>query len=179
MATGSRCRSWRPSTTASPTSAPALAGLTEKELLEVDDERWSFRSDLVRDVAYGTLTKARRAAGHAGIAKWLEHHETGDQAPTAMVDRIAHHYALAAELVGDVGASAGVPDDVRERALIWLERAAEGALASEHHLVGPPPDHPDPRPAGRRGRSRRPSPPSSAGPAAASASGSWTTPAPT
>jgi len=115
---------------------PALVGLAEKELFEVDDERWSFRSDLVRDVAYGTLTKARRAAGHAGIAKWLEHHGTGDRAPTAMVDRIAHHYALAAELVGDVGASAGVPEDVRERALLWLERATEGALASEHHLVG-------------------------------------------
>ena len=113
-----------------------LAGLIEKELLEVDDDRWSFRSDLVRDVAYGTLTKARRATGHAGIAKWLEHHGTGDRLPTAMVDRIAHHYALAAELVADVGASAGVPDDVRERALLWLERAADGALASEHHLVG-------------------------------------------
>ena len=113
-----------------------LAGLIEKELLEVDDDRWSFRSDLVRDVAYGTLTKARRAAGHAGIAKWLEHHGQGDRLPTAMVDRIAHHYALAAELVADVGASAGVPEDVRERALVWLEQAADGALASEHHLVG-------------------------------------------
>ncbi|MET0802448.1 MAG: adenylate/guanylate cyclase domain-containing protein, partial [Acidimicrobiales bacterium] len=113
-----------------------LAGLIEKELLEVDDDRWSFRSDLVRDVAYGTLTKARRAAGHAGIAKWLEHHSAGDKLPTAMVDRIAHHYTLAAELVADVGASAGVPEDVRERALVWLEQAADGALASEHHLVG-------------------------------------------
>ncbi|MET0665811.1 MAG: tetratricopeptide repeat protein, partial [Acidimicrobiales bacterium] len=113
-----------------------LAGLIEKELLEVDDDRWSFRSDLVRDVAYGTLTKARRAAGHAGIAKWLEHHGAGDKLPTAMVDRIAHHYTLAAELVADVGASAGVPEDVRERALVWLEQAADGALASEHHLVG-------------------------------------------
>jgi tetratricopeptide (TPR) repeat protein len=115
---------------------PALEGLTEKELLEVDDGRWSFRSDLVRDVAYGTLTKARRAAGHAGIAKWLEHHETGDNAPTAMIDRIAHHYALAAELVADVGTPVGVPDDVRDRALHWLERATDVALASEHHLVG-------------------------------------------
>ncbi|HYF46231.1 MAG TPA: tetratricopeptide repeat protein, partial [Acidimicrobiales bacterium] len=109
---------------------------TEKELLEVDDDRWSFRSDLVRDVAYGTLTKARRAAGHAGIAKWLEHHETGDNAPTAMIDRIAHHYAIAADLVADVGTPVGVPDDVRERALHWLERATDAALASEHHLVG-------------------------------------------
>jgi class 3 adenylate cyclase/tetratricopeptide (TPR) repeat protein len=113
-----------------------LAGLTEKELLEVDDERWSFRSDLVRDVAYGTLTKARRAAGHAGIAKWLEHHGHGEMAPTAMVDRIANHYALAAELVKDVGTPVGVPEDVRERALFWLQKATEGALASEHHIVG-------------------------------------------
>jgi class 3 adenylate cyclase/tetratricopeptide (TPR) repeat protein len=113
-----------------------LSGLTEKELLEIDDDRWSFRSDLVRDVAYGTLTKARRAAGHAGIAKWLEHHGHGEMAPTAMVDRIANHYALAAELVKDVGTPVGVPDDVRERALFWLQKACDGALAAEHHIIG-------------------------------------------
>ncbi len=117
--------------------AAGLAGLVDKELLELDDERWTFRSDLVRDVAYGTLTKARRASGHAGIAKWLElHGGTAEKAPTAMVDRIAHHYALAAELIADVGASPGVPPDVRDRALLWLERATDVALAAEHHLVG-------------------------------------------
>lgn len=117
----------------------ALAGLAEKELLEVEDGRWGFRSDMVRDVAYGTLTKARRAAGHAGIAKWMAQHGAGDEAPTtAMVDRIAHHYALAAELVADVGGAGtpGVPEDIRDQAGTWLELAADGALAAEHHLVG-------------------------------------------
>ncbi len=115
---------------------PALDGLAEKELLEVEGDRWGFRSDLVRDVAYGTLTKGRRAAGHAGIAKWMEVNVGGDDAPEAVIDRIAHHYAIAADLVAEVGGVDGVPDDVRERGLDWLERAADGAMRSEHLLVG-------------------------------------------
>lgn len=115
-----------------------LCGLADKELLELEGDRWGFRSDLVRDVAYGTLTKARRAAGHAGIAKYLEEHVVGPgaQATGAVIDRIAHHFATAAELVTEIGVAPGVPDDVRERALHWLEIAAGGALAAEHHLVG-------------------------------------------
>jgi class 3 adenylate cyclase/tetratricopeptide (TPR) repeat protein len=114
----------------------AVAGLAEKELLEVGDERWAFRSDLVRDVAYGTLTKARRAAGHAGIAKYMEVHVAEHEPTAAVIDRIANHYALAAELVAEVGRVEPVPEDVCARALHWLELAAERALASEHHLVG-------------------------------------------
>ena len=49
---------------------PVLASLEAKELLVLsgsgDGERWTFRSDFVREVAYGTLTKADRARSHAG-----------------------------------------------------------------------------------------------------------------
>src|SRR5690606_10388182 len=52
---------------------PVLSGLVEKEILSVEGKRWSFHSDLVREVAYTTLTKADRAKRHCGIAAYLEH----------------------------------------------------------------------------------------------------------
>ncbi len=50
-----------------------LAGLESKEILRVDGHHWSFRSDLIREVAYGILTKADRARRHYGIAYYLSH----------------------------------------------------------------------------------------------------------
>jgi tetratricopeptide (TPR) repeat protein len=114
----------------------AVAGLVDKEVLLVEDAGWAFRSDLVRDVAYGTMTKARRAVSHAGIARWLEAHLGGPETPDSVIDRMAHHYGTAAELVADMGDVDGVPDDLRERALRWIGEAGARALESEHHLVG-------------------------------------------
>ena len=45
-----------------------LHGLEDDGLLELDDDRWHFRSDVVREVAYGMLTKLVRAQRHAGVA---------------------------------------------------------------------------------------------------------------
>ena len=51
---------------------PVLDSLEAKDLLVLsgsgERETWTFRSDLVREVAYSTLTKADRARSHAGIA---------------------------------------------------------------------------------------------------------------
>ena len=51
---------------------PILESLEAKELLVLsgtgEGEKWTFRSDLVREVAYSTLTKADRARSHFGIA---------------------------------------------------------------------------------------------------------------
>ena len=113
-----------------------IAALVDKEVLLVDDDTWTFRSDLVRDVAYGTMTKARRAASHAGIATWYEKHLGGPESADSVIDRMAHHYGTAAELVADMGGVEGVPDDVRGRALHWIGVASARALESEHHLVG-------------------------------------------
>jgi class 3 adenylate cyclase/tetratricopeptide (TPR) repeat protein len=106
----------------------ALDALVDKEILVVDGQRWSFHSDLIREVAYGTLTKADRARRHYGIAKYLEatepnRHEASDR----LVDVIAHHYGAATELVAEVGSSSGVPDDIAVRALDWIEVAAKRA----------------------------------------------------
>jgi class 3 adenylate cyclase/tetratricopeptide (TPR) repeat protein len=104
--------------------AGALVGLHAKDLLEVEGDRWEFRSEVVRELTYGTMTKDLRARVHAGIAGWLE---VEGQPHDAVVDRIAHHYGRAAALAADVGGSPGVPADVLARAVSWLRRAGERA----------------------------------------------------
>ena len=106
--------------------ADSLNALNEKDLLvvtRVDTGTWSFRSDLVRDVVYGRLTKSERARRHFGIADYLAN---GDEADRT-VDAIAYHYRRAAELASEIGKVAGLPDDLRERALDWLQKAATAA----------------------------------------------------
>ena len=46
-----------------------LAGLESAGLLVRQGSRWQFRSDVVREVAYHTLTKQVRAQRHAGVAR--------------------------------------------------------------------------------------------------------------
>jgi class 3 adenylate cyclase/tetratricopeptide (TPR) repeat protein len=108
----------------------AMAELVAKELFQLDGGKWSFRSDLVREVAYNTLTKGDRAKLHAGIAKWIEQHHEGEWSDGA-VDQLAHHYGVAAELGGDLGGPSGVPDDVFEKAVRWLSEAADRARRGE------------------------------------------------
>ena len=104
--------------------AGAVNGLHAKDLLDVEGERWEFRSEVVREVTYDTMTKDRRAKVHLGIAEWLERE---DQLHDAVVERIAHHLGRAAALAADVGGSAGMPSDLVARAVGWLRRAGERA----------------------------------------------------
>jgi class 3 adenylate cyclase/tetratricopeptide (TPR) repeat protein len=116
---------------------PVLASLEAKELLVLSgagpSEKWTFRSDMVREVAYGTLTKGDRAKAHAGIATWMELHEDPEQ--DAVLDRITHHYVRAAELAAELGAPVDVEVDVPSRALHWLGRAADRADRDELSVV--------------------------------------------
>lgn len=87
-------------------------------LIVVDGGDWRFRSDVVREVAYSTLTKQARAQRHAGVARYLLSHEkSASQAA-------AHHVATAAELVAEIGQVPGVPSDVGEQALAASVQAA-------------------------------------------------------
>jgi class 3 adenylate cyclase/tetratricopeptide (TPR) repeat protein len=106
-----------------------LGALQIKDLLALDGESWEFRSEVVREVTYSTMTKEKRASVHAGIAWWLErenrpHHD-------AVVDRIAHHYARAAALTAELGGSPGVPHDIRARAVRWLRSAGDRATQAD------------------------------------------------
>ena len=56
-----------------------LATLVTEEILVLDRNLWRFRSDLVREVAYQTITKIDRAKRHAGIADYIERKKYPDQ----------------------------------------------------------------------------------------------------
>ena len=112
-----------------------LDRLAERDLIELDDDDiFHFKSDLIHEIAYGTLTKAERARRHARVAPVLE--ARGETAS----DAVAHHLATAAELVEELGAVPGVPADIREQAVDALVRAADRAelveswtLFGHHH----------------------------------------------
>jgi class 3 adenylate cyclase len=88
-----------------------------------------FKHALTREVAYGSVTKARRARLHARFAEWIERSGEGrdEHAPL-----LAHHYA---EAVRPEDADVAWPDEqaelehLRGKALVWLERAAEAATS--------------------------------------------------
>ncbi len=111
-----------------PDGAATARSLADRDLLELADGEFRFKSELVRDVTYGTLTRAERARRHSALAKRLE--EAGGD---ARAETAAFHLAAAAELIEDLGAVPGVPNDVRDHALVALVRSAQRAEAVEHH----------------------------------------------
>ena len=91
-----------------------------------------FRSDLIREVAYGTLTKAERARRHHGIAKYLSRAvPERAEADERLVDMVAFHYGAAAELCAGLGVVDGVPVSITADALDWLEEAARRAEVAQ------------------------------------------------
>ncbi len=105
-----------------------LDALVGADLLVLDGGRYRFRSNLVRDVTYGRLTKTVRARQHLGIANYLENMQ-GATIRNSVVVRIAEHYRAAAQLSNELSALTGF-DQARtvERALYWLEQAGDRAL---------------------------------------------------
>ena len=112
------------------TARAHLESLAAREFLVFDSDIYTFRSEVIREVAYSTLTKADRARSHAGIAKWIEDHEDHDR--EHIVDQMANHWAAAAELVAEIGSVSDVPDDVCDEAIHWLVRASLRAEADVH-----------------------------------------------
>lgn len=105
----------------------ALEALAAKELLTIRGGRdpvFEFRSELVREVAYETLTKAERARRHAAIGAWLEKRLRQVDREDEFMELVAHHLGMAAEIVRELGRVDGVPEDVKMRALQSIERAA-------------------------------------------------------
>ncbi len=102
-----------------------LDRLAERDLLQIDRDEFHFKSELIREIAYGTLTKAARARRHAVVAPVLA--ARGD----ADIDQAAHHLATAAELVAELGPVVGVPADVTDEAIRALTLAAERHEAVE------------------------------------------------
>jgi tetratricopeptide (TPR) repeat protein len=105
-----------------------LDDLVERDLLHIERDEFHFKSELIREIAYGTLTKAERARRHAVVAPFLA--ARGEPA----IDQTAHHLATAAELVAEIGTVDRVPDDVRDQAIDALLRAAERDESVESYL---------------------------------------------
>lgn len=107
---------------------PELHTLEQADLLSISGSRFEFVSDLVREVAYGTITKTARARLHAGIAGYLEH-ISGGAVRNSMAVAVAHHYASAAQLLTDLTETAGVDaPTVTSNALHWLGEAGNRAM---------------------------------------------------
>jgi class 3 adenylate cyclase/tetratricopeptide (TPR) repeat protein len=89
------------------------------------EREYAIKHALTREVAYGSVPKARRAELHARFAEWLERRGAGrdEHAPL-----LAHHYA---EAVNPEAYSLAwsrrpeVGERLRDKAKTWLWRAAE------------------------------------------------------
>ena len=108
-----------------------LDALVEAELLEIERNEYVFKTELVREVAYKTLTKAERARRHAALSHHLAVHAEKTGRIEEILDQLAHHYGAAAELIAELGTVEGVPIDLGQKALDFLEQAGERAAQQE------------------------------------------------
>jgi tetratricopeptide (TPR) repeat protein len=90
---------------------------------------FAFKHAVTREVAYGTLAARPRAHLHAAFAEWLEQRGGGRDEHTPL---LAHHYAEAVRPEESDLAWHDEPDramEVRQRAALWLRRAADAAVS--------------------------------------------------
>jgi class 3 adenylate cyclase/tetratricopeptide (TPR) repeat protein len=110
----------------------ALHELSRKELvrparrssMEAEQE-YVFWHLLVRDVCYGQIPRAARAARHRAAAGWIED-KAGERAED-LADVLAHHYLRALELARAAGRTAEA-QELEEGAIRYLALAGERAL---------------------------------------------------
>ncbi len=115
-----------------PGDAPDVGmALGTTDLVTVVDGEYVFRSDVVRDVAYGRLTKLDRARRHAWHAAWLDAQAADAPRPDDVWNAAAHHLGIAGELALDLGPSAALPPDLLEQARTVLRHAAQRAATAE------------------------------------------------
>lgn len=89
---------------------------------------YAIKHALTREVAYGSVPKARRARLHARFAEWLERVGAGRDEDAVL---LAHHYAEAVNPEDSDLAWADAPEDVerlQDKAASWLRRAAQLAI---------------------------------------------------
>jgi class 3 adenylate cyclase len=111
-----------------------LEVLVERSFVRRDGDEFTFVHALTRDVAYRSLTIARRARLHARLAAWLERVGEGDDATVA---QLAHHYfeSVRPEAVDLAWAEEEEEElaRLRAQAVRWLRRAA-GLSASRYEM---------------------------------------------
>jgi class 3 adenylate cyclase len=110
--------------------AADLLGLVRKELLELDDDprspergQYHFVQSVVREVAYGRLSRADRYRTHLRAAAYFE-----ELAIPELAGAVASHFMAARE-----AAAVDEADELAHRALGALRSAAERAAALHSH----------------------------------------------
>jgi class 3 adenylate cyclase/tetratricopeptide (TPR) repeat protein len=88
------------------------------------EQAYKFKHVLIREVAYAGLSKADRAAYHAGFAEWLK-----ERAGEELLEIRAHHLDHAAKLTAELDGSA--PEELRREAAEALTEAGLRAFARE------------------------------------------------
>ena len=93
------------------------------------EREYIIKHALTREVAYGTLPRARRAKLHAAFAAWLDRRMDGRD---ELAPLLAHHYATAVRPEDVDLAWTGMASEVaqlRAKAVTWLRKAADLAIA--------------------------------------------------
>jgi class 3 adenylate cyclase/tetratricopeptide (TPR) repeat protein len=108
-----------------------LHALERKEFLRRErrsavaaETQYAFLHLLLRDVAYGQIPRAKRAAKHVRAAEWMESLAADRSEDRA--EMLAHHYIEALDLLRATGADETMVSEPARRA---LKEAAERALA--------------------------------------------------
>lgn len=101
-----------------------LDRLVDKDLIvPTTGDRYSFRHILIREVAYQTLPRTRRADDHVQVARHLE--TTAGDSADRLAGLIALHYLEATRLRrGLTHVPPSTNEEVRAKAIAWLSRAA-------------------------------------------------------
>jgi tetratricopeptide (TPR) repeat protein len=118
-----------------PEGAPDLRVLEERDFIRrrpgsslPGQREFAIKHALIREVAYDSLPRARRAVMHAGFAKWAEQ-VAGS--PDELAPILAHHYAAAVQPADlDLAWSGREAEaaELRAQAIGWLRRAAQLAV---------------------------------------------------
>jgi class 3 adenylate cyclase/DNA-binding winged helix-turn-helix (wHTH) protein len=114
-----------------------LSALVRRDLISperssfVVDEAFRFRHILIRDAAYRSLPKERRAALHQRFADWVEH--AAGPRLAAFEEILGYHLEQAFLLLVQLGAVDADAEALGERAAKHLEAAGRRALARSDH----------------------------------------------
>ena len=115
---------------------PILAGLVRKEILTVQADprspergQYGFLQDLVKKIAYETISKKERKAKHLAAAAFIERTWAADE--DELVEVLAAHYLSAFDAVPDAEDAGGIKDKARELLARAGERAASLAASEE------------------------------------------------
>jgi len=88
------------------------------------EDAYRFKHVLIREVAYGGLSKTARARHHRRFAEWL-----GDRAPDELLEVRAYHLDQATALLAELDGAP--PEELAQEAAAALAEAGKRALARE------------------------------------------------